>query len=179
MPDNGKKKDEMIDLNCPGSGGESRPEDPDSVDIFSPPPPKERIFHTKDGPGPGGEGDLTGSGSFVDGAGDRPSQQNTQPANSRDRKSSGSREGGPTVYRETSWTRHPIVMALMLIILVGAFMFIPHGFSRWWVYLIAIMVTSYWIFPANRWRNRYNMDWESDADPTGCINPFGRWYWWW
>jgi hypothetical protein len=83
---------------------------------------------------------------------------------------------GPRVYREMSWTRHPIVVTLVIAAVVAIFFFgSRHGFRSWGTLLGILIITSYWVYPWTRYR--YNMDWESDADPIGCLYPYG-WPWW-
>jgi hypothetical protein len=178
-----ENNDELIDL----SSSEARSkrfshvdEEPVQGDIFSPPPPKARIFHTIDRPSSvNKQGDLSGTDSFVDSDEEIP----IGPAPRKSKLNFDRVEPDPlltpdrNVYRQMAWTRHPLSVGIVIVILVLLY-FSPfsYGIPRFPLWIIAIVITSYWLNPWNRYRNRYNMDWEADSDPTGCLFP--RWYWW-
>ena len=148
--------DEFIDLNKPS---QVPPVETDP-DLFAPSAPTEAIFHTRD---------LPPAETFCE-----PTklslEQKLEQADQLPVRS------GPEIYRGLRWVSRPVtwIVAIILVLLIMGH--VSWWIGRWLVLGILAFVTSYSIYPRNAFRRRYNMDWEADADPTGCFN---RWYWFW
>jgi hypothetical protein len=154
--------DELIDLSKPASTPDSHPqESPD--DRFEPPKPKAAIFHTKDNP---------------------PDIEPSDPTPTRlmqelDQDSPSLFTHGEPVYKGLKWVNRPIAWVIAVIAAIVIFLTLPFHISWWLIFAIFAFMTSYAIYPGNRYRYRYNMDWDANADlyPYGC--GYGLWRWWW
>ena len=166
MSDPNEKFEDLIDP------GESDTKAEDNHDPFAPPPPKGTIFHHDDSepdadsfsvptvksPWPG----------HRDNIGDMQSDEKYDYKNPT---------GSDT---ETAWmriVRHPIVNLLILTCIVVGFFTTPrYSMQYWLMVLLVIIYIPYTITYRPRWHRRYNVEWEADAEPTGCLTT--NWRWW-
>jgi len=133
-------------------------------DPCAPPPPKAAIFHQDDS-NPYAAKDKWGhqacdpSENRID-----PKYHYELPYKSND------------PYRSWwKWVNHPVGIVLTATVIFGCVL--VFGFVPWLIgVLIAIFIAPYWIIRRSRYQRYYNMDWEADAEPTGC---FFQWYRWW
>jgi len=82
-------------------------------------------------------------------------------------------------YPWQTWINHPIIVAIIAATLIFCYFFLPDRSPLWWIVIaIALLIVPYWTYNWPRYRYRYNMEWEPDAEPTGCLYPSWRWWWW-
>jgi hypothetical protein len=176
--------EEWADLNKPeNQPRKAAPEqsDEEPLDIFAPPPPKAAIFHRVDNPDSVSRGgDLQGSGSYVDASDEAktpvaPRKSGLDFIDRDDTDPLGQATRG--TFSEMAWTRHPVTVAIVVALLLLLY-FGPYdlGIPRFALYIIVGVISAYWLAPWHRYQYRYNMDWQADADPTGCL--YSGWRWW-
>ena len=77
------------------------------------------------------------------------------------------------------WANHPVVVTIVCGIAIYALFFSPHQGPIFWLAVVAfIFISPYWIFQRSHHWRYYNMEWEPDAEPTGCFSPYSYWWWW-
>ena len=151
-----------------GSSAADGPED-GGTNPFAPPPPKARIFHEINGDG------LLKDASDPVGWIESTPHKRTPYDQNYDYETPYRRRKGK--YPWATWLNHPITVALIAATLVFGYFALPYGSPlRWLILFTVILIVPYWTYNWPRYRYRYNMDWESNAEPTGCLWPY--WYWW-
>ena len=137
-------------------------------DDFSPPPPSGRVFHTDDS----NPDDLEYSGVSI------------RPSTAFSILDHDERYDYQLPYRKITdrsmwkWAQHPIVATISFCVTIYGFFF-TETYSFFWcmAMLSALYIGQYTVVKRSRHQKRYNMEWQADAEPTGCFNAYDR-YWW-
>ena len=159
-------KDALIDIS-------SKDENPDGTDAdpCAPPPPKAHIFR---------ENNRDPHLDFRDSSHRWEDVKSTGGKVNRDEKYDYQNPNKkPIRYPWNTWINHPIIVALICATLIF-FEFRSEEYDTlgWITLIVALIIVPYWTYNGPRYRYRYNMEWEPDAEPTGCLYPSWRWWWW-